>query len=208
MSYLAGQFIQLYLPHASVDDRGDKRWFTLSSSPTEEHISITTRKSHEYSSSFKNNLFSLTVGSDVDMSAPMGDFVLPKDKDQELLFIAVGLGITPVRSIIKFLYDTGEKRSIQIIYGERTPQDIAFIDLLELYGTKLEVVLRTSTPGWSGPVGKIDYKLVSNLVPDLKSRLVYISGPEPFVETLESQSLENNINPANLILDFYPGYEH
>jgi ferredoxin-NADP reductase len=40
--YLAGQFTEISLPHAHPDNRGTKRWFTLSSSPTEELLAITT----------------------------------------------------------------------------------------------------------------------------------------------------------------------
>jgi ferredoxin-NADP reductase len=57
--YVAGQFIELTLPHDNPDKRGIKRWFTLSSSPTEPLISITTKHAENIVSSFKQNLFNL-----------------------------------------------------------------------------------------------------------------------------------------------------
>ena len=43
MDYIAGQFIEMTLPHDHPDERGQKHWFTLSSSPTEPLISITNK---------------------------------------------------------------------------------------------------------------------------------------------------------------------
>ncbi len=48
--YESGQFIEVELQQPSVDDRGQKRWFTLSSSPTEATLDITTRKLPKHSS--------------------------------------------------------------------------------------------------------------------------------------------------------------
>src|ERR1035437_6534264 len=79
MNYLAGQFIEINLPHPSSDDRGVKRWFTLSSSPSDAPLVSITTKFNDKSSSFKAALKNLKPGDMVDMSEPMGDFVLPKD---------------------------------------------------------------------------------------------------------------------------------
>jgi ferredoxin-NADP reductase len=51
--FTAGQFTEIVLPHDNADDRGIKRWFTISSSPSDELIAITTRFASEHGSSFK-----------------------------------------------------------------------------------------------------------------------------------------------------------
>jgi len=78
LSYTAGQFTELTIPHKRPDERGLKRWFTLSSSPTSELLSITTKFNNDKSSSFKKALFGLKPGAELTMAEPMGDFVLPK----------------------------------------------------------------------------------------------------------------------------------
>lgn len=72
-SYIAGQFVELYLPH-KADERGPKRWFTLSSDPSNELISITTKTVNK-PSSFKSALSKLQAGDEIEMSDTMGDFV-------------------------------------------------------------------------------------------------------------------------------------
>src|SRR4051812_27426879 len=78
VQYTAGQYIELTVPHDNPDERGTKHWFTLSSSPTDEFLTITTKFAGDKSSTFKKSLFGLEPGTKLHMSEPMGDFVLPK----------------------------------------------------------------------------------------------------------------------------------
>jgi ferredoxin-NADP reductase len=70
--HIAGQYLQVTLPH-NADDRGTNRFFTITSSPTEDYIMITTRKGR---SSFKQQLFGLKPQTKVQAFGPMGAFVL------------------------------------------------------------------------------------------------------------------------------------
>src|SRR5882724_8480449 len=101
--YVAGQYTELYLPHDNPDNRGEKHWFTLSSSPTNSLVSITSKFSPNNGSTFKRTLLQLPLGTQVTMAAPMGDFVLPKDKSIPLVFVAGGIGVTPMHSIVSWL---------------------------------------------------------------------------------------------------------
>ncbi len=102
--YTAGQYTELALPHPHPDKRGGRRWFTLSSSPTEDLLSITTKYAgDDDTSSFKRTLFKLKPGSEVHMADPMGDFVLPKLIQTPLVFVAGGIGITPFHSMLEWL---------------------------------------------------------------------------------------------------------
>ena len=56
----------------------------------------------------------------------MGDFVLPKDTTLPLVFVAGGIGVTPIRSMVKWLTDTDQKRTIHVIYAARSLPEIAF----------------------------------------------------------------------------------
>src|SRR5690606_27786597 len=114
--YIAGQYIELFIPHSNPDKRKERRWFTLSSSPTEDLLAITTRLITPKKSSFKNALNNLRIGDEIKMLPPMGDFVLPKDESLPLIFVAKGIGVTPFRSMLKYLNDSHKKRSIKLIY--------------------------------------------------------------------------------------------
>lgn len=204
--YTAGQFIEMYLPHENLDERGVKHWFTLSSSPTDELISITTKDFGNKASSFKKTLFGLEAGAKINIVEPMGDFVLPKDKSIPLVFVAGGIGLTPYHSIIKWLTDTDEKRQIQILLAFNEPKDIIFEDLFRNYGAEVKIIVGHPSSGWKGLTGQLSADKIIELTGSPDGKQIYVSGPEPMVETLEKDLLENGIKKSQLVLDFFPNY--
>jgi ferredoxin-NADP reductase len=193
--YIAGQFIELKIPHKNPDERGDKHWFTLSSSPTDEFLSITTKIINE-SSSFKSALSKLKPGTELEMAAPMGDFVLPKDKSIPLFFVAGGIGCTPYHSIIKFLQDTGEKRDIQLLYGANSIDEVAFKELFAGYlGKDFQVTL-----------DRMDADIILKTLKDSDNGHIYLSGPEPMVEKLYEDIKKEGFSAHRLHTDYFPGY--
>lgn len=204
--YIAGQFTELYLPHIDEDNRGSKRWFTLSSSPTEKLVSITTKYANDLSSSFKRALFALKPGSEITLADPMGDFVLPKDTSIPLVFVAGGIGITPVRSMIKFLYDTSEIRKVKLIYAARSWEEVAFRKLFNNQGLNPIYVISNPPAGYSGETAPLTAKQINTLTGDFKHALIYISGPEPMVETLIKDLKKLGVDNRRLISDYFPNY--
>lgn len=206
VDYVAGQYVEMFLPHDGADQRGQKHWFTLSSSPTEKLISITTKHSTERVSTFKQVLFGMEVGEAISISEPVGDFVLPKDVNIPLVFIAGGIGVTPIRSIVKWLTDTSEKRELQIIYGVQSLEEVAFRDLFEAYGAKLDIILSEPSADWSGLTGHLSSGLILELAGHNPNQLIYVSGPEPLTEKLEANLLKADVPKEKLVLDFFPNY--
>jgi ferredoxin-NADP reductase len=200
IDYTAGQFIEIYLPH-NADDRGTHRWFTLSSSPSEPFIGITTR-TLPHQSSFKKTLFSLQPGDTVQVSQAMGDFVLPIQKSIPIIFLVRGIGITPIRSILKYLQDSKEDRAITIVYSARDAEDALFTDLIDSVATKIDILQLPSLIDTGTPVQKtVEY---TKKIPDAR---VYISGPEQFVEKAYNQLLSSNIKASSIVTDYFQGYE-
>lgn len=204
--YIAGQYIEMYLPHEQPDDRGQKRWFTLSSSPTESLIAITTKHYGDPISTFKQHLFALRPGDTVQISEPMGDFVLPKDTTIPLVFVVGGIGVTPVRSMVKWLLDTAEKRDVTVVYGAKTLGEVAFQDLFADYGLKPQIILSETEATWDGATGYITADTINKYAASDPRTLIYISGPEPLTEKLEADLKAQGVSPDHLVLDFFPGY--
>ena len=212
--YTAGQFTELYLPHAA-DERGERRWFTLSSSPTEPLPAITTRfaAEHERSSSFKRELAALQPGAPVVLAEPMGDFVLPKDASLPLLFVAAGAGITPVRSMAKYLADSGEKRRAQLLYAVRTSEDLAFLDIFAAAGITVTPLVKVpptqETNRHIGGAHSAGHKLTSERILQSiggDSPSIYLSGPEVMVEKLFKELRAAGIPGERLVVDYFHGY--
>lgn len=207
MQYTAGQFTELRLPQNSPDERGEKRWFTLSSSPTNEQVSITTKYAgDDKSSTFKKALFALEPGTEVDMADAMGDFVVPKSADIPLIFVAGGIGLTPFHSIAKWMADTGEKRDIRMLYAVNTEDDIVFQDDFEKAGINLTIIVGNPSDAWGGLRGRLDADTILGIEKPSDDTLLYLSGPEPMLEALEKDFIAHGIEKRQLVTDFFPGY--
>ncbi len=205
--YTAGQFIELSLPHDNSDKRGIKRWFTLSSSPTEETVAITTKYTPGTGSSFKESLFALKPGDSVMMSEPMGDFVLPIDKSVPLVFIAGGIGITPMRSMIKWLLDSEQHRTIHLIYAANRVEEVAFRDLFHDFGVPTDIFLSDPPKNWQEKIGRLDAEKILEIAPDVDGKLYYISGPEPMVEQLTKALADHGVDKRRVVGDYFPNYK-
>ena len=92
-----GQYMEWTLGHQAPDARGNRRYFTLASSPSEKVLKLGI-KFDENSSTFKKNMLNMNKGSEIIASQLDGDFVLPNDRMQKYIFIAGGIGITPFRT--------------------------------------------------------------------------------------------------------------
>ncbi len=211
-SFSPGQYMEWTLAHPHPDDRGVRRYFTLSSSPTEPAVRVGIRFNNP-PSSFKKTLLEMNTGSQIIAGYRSGDFVLPRDPAQKLVFIAGGIGITPFRSIIKYLIDTGERRNIILIYSNKTAQEICYRDVFDeaqkRIGTKTLYTLtdREHVPaGWTGHVGRIDGSAVESEIPDYGERLFYISGPNSLVQGFKNTLKSMGVQEGSIKTDFFPGF--
>lgn len=204
--YTAGQYTELTLPHKNPDNRGVKRWFTLSSGPEQEFLTITTKHADDKGSSFKKALWALKPGTEVHMAEPMGDFVLPKLIQTPLVFVAGGIGLTPFHSMCEWLAATGETRPIKFLYGVRNEDEIIFQDTFQKAGIEPTIVVSDPSPAWGGERGRISAELVLGLEKPSEDTLVYLSGPEPMVQALASDLQKVGLRKDRLVSDEFPNY--
>ncbi len=209
--YKPGQYIEMTLPHSAADSRGLRRYFTLASSPTESTLRFGVRY-YENGSSFKNLLQKLNTSTPMSIGQLGGDFTLPRDTSQKLAFIAGGIGITPFRSMIKYLSDTHDPRSVALLYGERSAQDIIYSDVFEearkTINAQTTYVLASQAGIESLYVvnGKIDSELIRQRIPDYSDRLFYISGPQPMVLAVKKDLRSIGVPSRNIKVDYFFGY--
>lgn len=197
LSWIPGQFIRIEIPHDNPDDEGTKRWFTVSSSPHDGFIQITTRVT---GTTFKQALATLEVGGVVQLiEQPDGDFVW-LESDKPLVLVAGGIGITPFYSMLKALGHSGQAVSATLIYNGRTDE--------------LPFKVEFEEASRRHPEFKVHYVIgeqlttekLTELVPNISSSQVYISGAESMVEALGKQLEENGLANDNLHQDFFPHY--
>lgn len=200
LEYTAGQFVEIFLPH-DADERGTHRWFTLSSSPSEKQIAITTRKASR-KSTFKEQLFSMNPGDVIQISQAMGDFVLPMQKSIPIVFLVRGIGVTPVRSMLTDLRANAEQREISIIYSAKDRADVMFTELLQASATHVDTHELPTNSDVELPTQK-----VTDIIKNSPNARVYISGPEQFVEKAYERLLASGLKASALVTDYFHGYE-
>jgi ferredoxin-NADP reductase len=136
----------------------------------------------------------------------MGDFVLPKDSEIPLIFVAGGIGITPFHSIIQWLHDTKQERDITFIYRVPTEREEVFQQLFEHYGLPRHIVVSHPERTWDGESSQLTGSRIIELAKPLPDSLIYISGPEAMVESFNEQLTKRGIAKHRLVGDYFPGY--
>ncbi len=211
LAFAPGQYMEWTLGHPDPDNRGNRRYFTLASSPTETEIRLGI-KFYEHSSSFKRAMLAMQPETEVMAGQLTGDFVLPDNPSQKCVFIAGGIGITPFRSMIRYLLDTDQQCSIVLLYANKTADEIVYKDVfdhaVQQIGLKIVYVLSDAEQvprGWIGQVGRIDANLIAAEVPDYKSSVFYVSGPSAMVASFEELLVKMGVSKRQIRTDFFPG---
>lgn len=196
-TFIPGQYMEWIAAHKNMDARGNRRYFSLASSPTEKTIQIAFRQ-YEKSSSFKKSLIEKTVKGNLIATHLSGDFTLPKNLQNPLAFIAGGIGITPFRSMIKFLTDKNLQSDIVLLYLVKKREDLIFQDVFQeakKIGLKVIPII--------GSYHLTNADIQKN-IPDAGKRVFYISGPQPMVQGLTS--ILKSLHVKKIKTDFFPGY--
>jgi ferredoxin-NADP reductase len=210
LRFRAGQYLDWTLHVPAPDNRGNRRPFTIASAPGDDHVRLGV-KFYREPSAFKRQLFALQPGDAIFGSQIAGTFTLPRDRGRKLLFIAGGIGITPFRSMIQDLLDRHETRDIVLLYGNRRAGEIAYADLLDRaareIGLRTVHVISDDPPDAHDHLsGFIDAELIRCEVPDLRERIVYISGPQAMVSRFRRLLCRAAVPRRNIRTDFFPGF--
>ena len=212
LSYLPGQYMEWTLPHDRTDFRGSRRYFTLASSPTESNLRLGI-KFYNDSSSYKKKLIDGDEGTLLIASHVSGDFVMPKNKSEKLVFIAGGIGITPFRSMVKYLIDKNEKRDITLLYFAGNSDDFAYKEIFEEARAKLKInVFYFMSQDDAKTFGNYSYKgvisgdLIKKMVPDYSQRKFYICGPTAMLTATNDILLGLSLTKKKIVKDYFPGY--
>lgn len=214
IKFEAGQYMEWTLPHKSPDLRGIKRYFTISSSPLDEDITLTTKfVTNGLSSSFKNKLINSKVGQILYGSQVEGSFVLPKD-NSKIVFIAGGIGITPFISMIRTFLKGKEKRDVTMFYLTKYARDIVYMDTLEkaIKENILKLVnilsddnIPTDAKG-NYEKGFLTKEILNKYITKPNEFIFFISGPHKMVESYEELLKSVGVKKEKIITDYFPGF--
>ncbi len=205
LRFMAGQYIELYVPHSEPDQRGEYRWMTISSTPFDELVGITT-KFAPHGSTYKKALQLVHPGARLHISDPIGDFVLPKYQPTPVVLIAAGIGITPALSMIVTAQHMHEKRPIQLLHVARTESELLFGKVFDTAPIVYRQLLTQPDSRWRGLRGALTASRILDLAGQAQDALFYFSGPEDMVMQIVRELLRLGIERSHIVLDYFPGY--
>jgi glycine betaine catabolism B len=157
------------------------RPFSIASGPERPHLEFAARRS---GSDFKRVFFALRPGDAVEILGPKGRFLL--EEGAPAVLVAGGIGITPMKSMLEHAVDAELSTPITLLYGSRSPGEIAFrgeIDELARCNARIRVVHTVSEPdaGWTGRVGRLGPELLVEAC-EQAGAFYYVAGPPEMVE--------------------------
>lgn len=191
-----GQFVM-----ASVFGAGEIP-ISVSSSPTNNgSFEICVRAAGKVT----NALHKLKSGDVIGIRGPYGKgFPVRMLKGNDLLIIACGLGIAPLRSLIRYAFDNREDfGKVHILYGCRSPDSMLFTDEINDWKKQndvyFECIVDQPTPDWTGNVG-----LVTTLIPGVRINpertFVALIGPPAVYKPAIKELLSRNVPERNILI--------
>jgi ferredoxin-NADP reductase len=208
-TFKAGQWYTITVP--SSEGPLDHH-FSHADSPTESHVELTTRLT---GSVFKKTLDALPIGAEVDIQGPYGAFLFDYDKPR-IVFLTGGIGVTPVRSMMRYLADTqGAGRApgqqLTIFYGSMTEDGVIYKDEFDEFersipGLRVIHVITNPTPQWKGYGGFITAGIVRAELADPKDWTYYVVGPPAMITAMDKVLDQLEIPQGQIVVESFTGY--
>ncbi|MEA2479161.1 MAG: stearoyl-CoA 9-desaturase oxidoreductase [Thermoleophilaceae bacterium] len=175
-----GQYLRI-----GVDIRGVRHWraYSLTSDPEREDgcISITIKNVDEGTVS-PALVRRGEPGTIVSLGGVEGDFVLPDELPDKLLFISAGSGITPIMSMLRSLAHRDEIHDVALIHSARHDGDVIFGEQLRELEREHDGL--TLHEQHTKEMGRLEPKDLDRLCPDWKERETFMSGPAEMLDAM------------------------
>jgi sulfhydrogenase subunit gamma (sulfur reductase) len=158
-------------------------YFAFASAPEDSELQVLVKPKEGAST----RIFNMQRGEQMELLEVVGHgFDLEHQVGRDLVFVAMGIGVAPLRSALRHVISRREDfGKLVVLYGARTPDDFCYQDEIgswEDAGVELrQVISRPDGHDWSGPTGYVQ-SLLDHVLPDLSSPIALICGS---VEMLE-----------------------
>lgn len=181
--------------------------FTIASSPSQAaRISITIKAC----GNFTNLLHRIRIGDRATVQGPFGRFSHDFHPDEgHLVFVAGGVGITPLMSMLRAMRDRGESRQVTLIYASRELDDILFApELIAMEAgpfpkLKVILVLSQAPPRWAGETGRVDVPRLGKWCQGLEDKAFYVCCPSQMNDELIRGLRKFGVSPRHIHCDYF-----
>ena len=203
--FVPGQFQFLRFLGAGVPR--EEHPFTIASSPTRpDRISLTIKECGD----FTQTLGRVRPGDRATVHGPFGRFSHDLHPDErDLVFVAGGVGITPIMSMLRAMRGRGEARRVTLVYAARTTSDLLFTSELSAMAADgrplLEViyVLSQAPPRWAGEAGRVDATRLARWCEGLDDKAFYLCCPPAMTNDLIRGLRTLGVSPRRIHCDYF-----
>ena len=192
--FMPGQFVWLTLGESPFSLQ--QHPFSISSSAEHpQQIALTIKELGDFTSTVGE----IPAGTRAFIEGPFGAFTPESEPDVNIVFIAGGVGITPIMSMIRTFHDRSDPRECLLFYGNPGWDKVLFRDELETLqrDSNIKVVHVLSDPpsDWQGETGYVTPEMLDRYLPDLEDerRVYFLCGPEPMLDSLEPYLRERGV---------------
>jgi sulfhydrogenase subunit gamma (sulfur reductase) len=178
-------------------------YFALASAPADRDLEILVKRTIGASVA----LFDLKEGERVDLINVVGHgFDLESQKGHDLVFVAMGTGVAPLRSALRHVLDRKEDfGELVVLYGARTPDDFCYREETQDWedaGVELrQVISRPDGHDWSGPTGYVQ-TLLDHVLPDLNSPVALVCGSREMIAQTRDRLQQMGFAPEAILTNY------
>jgi len=197
VSFVPGQVAVLRVPTEAP------AYFAFASAPEDSELEVLVKKKIGVS----NLIFDMREGETIELIGIAGNgFQLDEQKGKDLVFVAMGTGVAPLRSALRHVLtrkaDFGE---LIVLYGARTPDDFCYRDETESWadrGVELrQVISRPDGHDWSGPTGYVQ-SLLDHVLPNLRSPVALICGSPEMMDQTRDRLQKMGFKPEEILTNY------
>jgi ferredoxin-NADP reductase len=210
--FRAGQHADFTFWQSFVNCEGDNsRTFSLANSPHDRRLAMIALRMR--GTPFKMSLKTAALGTKFKVSRPTGSFTLHKDVTRPAVFLAGGIGITPIRSIIHWATQERLPHKLYLFYSNRTQEDAAFLEDLEGLAmqnrsfTLIPTVTRRRSQTWPYESGPIDLNLLRRYLRGLNGPVYYVAGPSGMVTAMTALLQSSGVSDDDIKTEEFGDYK-
>lgn len=198
---IAGQWVYLELPDAGTSQK-KKSAYSLACAPSEMGDGTEIVLGIALEGDFTHRARQLKPGDTVMLQGPFGVFTLPEDV-KDAVFFAGGIGITPLRSMIRESLAANSDCRLTLFYSCRSADVCAWLDefrdLAEAHDrfTYIPICTRDVPEKWEGETGRISAALMDKYLSDYNAHY-FVCGPQGFMDTVIAVLNEKDVEKARI----------
>jgi|SRR6185503_9377935 len=197
ISFIPGQVAILKV------ENGEQGYFAFASAPDDTDLEVLVKQKIGAS----KVIFDMSVGETLEMVGIAGHgFALEQHKQRDLVFVAMGTGVAPLRSALRHvLRRQDEFGRLLVLYGARTPDDFCYryeVDAWADAGVELrQVISRPDGHDWSGPTGYVQ-SLLEHVLPNLKSPVALVCGSLDMINETKETLGNLGFKPEEILTNY------